>query len=159
MSEQGSRLGSASELATSFRAGLDEIRNALAAVPENRAGEPSRAGGWTRKQIVGHMLDSAANNRQRFVRAAIDGSYSGPGYAQEEWVDAHGYAEQEWETLKHWWEVEHEILTAVVDRITDDQLVAQCIVGDHAPATLRFLIEDYLRHQRVHAGQLKSATA
>ena len=55
---------------------------------------PWREGGWTRKQIVGHLLDSAANNRQRFVRAAIDGKYAGPKYAQEAWVAAHGYASQ-----------------------------------------------------------------
>jgi hypothetical protein len=29
-------------------------------------------------------------------------------------------------------------------------------VGDHAPVTLRFLIEDYLKHQRWHFAQLKA---
>ena len=53
------------------------------------------------------MLDSAANNRQRFVRAAIDGSFSGPDYAQAAWVEAHGYAGQTWPTLLRWWETEH----------------------------------------------------
>ena len=67
-----------------LRLALDELSPALADVPW-------REGGWTRKQIVGHLLDSAANNRQRFVRAAIDGQYSGPGYAQDAWVAAHGY--------------------------------------------------------------------
>jgi hypothetical protein len=159
MSEEGCRLGSVSDLAKSFRAGLEEIRGVLAAVPEDRIGEPWRAGGWTRRQIVGHMLDSAANNRQRFVRAAIDGSYEGPQYEQQAWVNAHGYAEQEWETLKLWWNVEHEILAALVDRIPEDRLEAQCKVGDDAPVTLRFLIEDYLRHQRVHAKQLAGGGA
>ncbi len=83
---------------------------------------PWRDGGWTRKQILGHLLDSATNNRQRFVRAAIDGQYAGPKYAQDAWVDAHGYAGQPWETLLSWWETEHEILMAVVDHIPDDKL-------------------------------------
>jgi hypothetical protein len=145
----------ATELANTFRSGLGEIRGTIGAVPSGRAGELWRAGGWTRKQIVGHMLDSAANNRQRFVRAAIDGHYQGPGYAQQAWVDAHGYAEQQWETLIGWWNIEHEILASVVDRIPEERLEASCIVGDDAPVTLRFLIEDYLRHQRVHAEQIK----
>ncbi len=59
---------------------------------------PWREGGWTRKQIVGHLLDSAANNRQRFVRASTDGKYKGPKYSQDAWVAAHGYSEQTWET-------------------------------------------------------------
>jgi hypothetical protein len=86
------------------------------------ADTPWREGGWTRKQIVGHLLDSAANNRQRFVRAAIHGSFTGPDYAQDAWVAAHGYAGQPWETLLRWWEVEHEILAAVVDRIPEERL-------------------------------------
>jgi hypothetical protein len=149
----------ATELASAFRSGLAEICEAIGAVPAEQAAEQWRKGGWTRKQVLGHMLDSAANNRQRFVRAAIDGHYRGPGYAQQAWVDAHGYAEQEWEILIGWWNVEHEILASVVDRIPIERLEASCIVGDDAPVTLRFLIEDYLRHQQGHAGQLKGVGA
>jgi hypothetical protein len=105
---------------------------------------------------VGHLLDSAANNRQRFVRATIDGQYAGPGYAQDAWVAAHGYADQSWETLLRWWEAEHEILAAAVDRVPEERLEAKCVVGVDAPVTLRFLIEDYLRHQRWHFKQLEA---
>ncbi len=146
-------------LTQSFRTSLNEIRGTLRAVSAELADEPWREGGWTRKQVLGHMLDSAANNRQRFVRAAIDGYYKGPGYAQQAWVDAHGYAEQEWETLIGWWVAEHEILASVVDRIPEERLEANCIVGDDTPVTLRFLIQDYLRHQRVHAKQLAGTDA
>jgi len=147
------------DTARRFRAGLDEVRGALESVPESLANVPSRAGGWTRKQIVGHLLDSAANNRQRFVRASTGGSYSGPGYAQDAWVSAHGYAEQTWATLLAWWKAEHEILMAVVDRIAKDRLETQCVVGEDAPVTLRYLIEDYVEHQRWHAKQLVAASS
>jgi hypothetical protein len=120
---------------------------------------PWRAGGWTRKQIVGHLLDSAANNRQRFVRAATDGSYEGPKYAQNVWVAAHGYATPRWETLLRWWLAEHEILAAVVERIPEDRLDVSCVIGDDAPVSLRFLIENYLRHQRWHLKQLTTGTS
>jgi hypothetical protein len=142
------------ELASKFRAELEVLQEVLPGLSPELADAPWRDGGWTRKQIVGHLLDSAANNRQRFVRTAIDGYYAGPKYAQDAWVAAHGYAEQEWETLLRWWQVEHEILAAVVDQISEDHLDAECIVGDDAPVTLRFLIEDYLDHQRWHFAQL-----
>ena len=74
-----------------FRAEIERLRGALLALSPALADTPWRAGGWTRKQIVGHLLDSAANNHQRFVRAAIDGQYAGPKYAQDAWVAAHGY--------------------------------------------------------------------
>ena len=68
----------AETLAEWFRAELNDVHRALTALPAELADTPWREGGWTRKQIVGHLMDSAANNRQRFVRASMDGSYAGP---------------------------------------------------------------------------------
>ncbi|MGO9339550.1 MAG: DinB family protein [Terracidiphilus sp.] len=142
------------QLAREFRAELGVLQAVLLGMPPELADTPWRVGGWTRKQIVGHLLDSAANNRQRFVRATADGRYAGEKYAQDAWVEAHGYAEQGWETLLRWWQAEHEILAAVVDHIPEERLGAECMVGDNEPVTLRFLIEDYLVHQRWHFAQL-----
>jgi hypothetical protein len=71
-------------------------------------------------------------------------------------VAAHGYATQTWATLLRWWQVEHEILAATVDCIPEDRLQSACVVGEDAPVSLRFLIEDYLRHQRWHLAQINS---
>lgn len=144
-------------IALQFASALQQIEAELAALPETLADVPWRSGGWTRKQIVGHMVDSAANNHQRFVRAAIDGSYAGPDYAQQEWVNAHGYEAQSWPTLLRWWQCQHQILAAVVERIPDERLNANCTVGSGTAVTLDFLITDYLRHQRWHLDQLKAA--
>ena len=146
------------QLARVFRNEIDSIGQALLAFSPEFADTPWQPGGWTRNQVIGHMLDSATNNRQRFVRAATEGHFAGPNYAQEPWVDAHGYAGQSWETLLRWWKVEHEILAAVVDQIPEERLGASCVVGGDAPVTLRFLIEDYVQHQRHHLAQLKPPT-
>jgi len=145
------------EISRQLRAELDAVHRALESVPVGLADVPWREGGWTRKEIVGHLLDSAANNRQRFVRAATEGKYEGPKYAQDAWVVAHGYANQSWETLLGWWEAEHEILIAVVDGIPEERLEAKCVVGDAEAVSLRFLIEDYIRHQKLHLNQLLAA--
>ncbi|HEY2861614.1 MAG TPA: DinB family protein [Terracidiphilus sp.] len=142
------------ETAIRFRNGLAEVQSALLAMNAGLADVPWRPNGWTRKQIVGHLLDSAANNRQRFIRAALDGSYSGPGYAQDAWVDLQGYGEQNWETLLGWWQAEHEMLAAIVDRIPEDRLATPCIIGGGAPVTLGFVIDDYVSHQHHHLRQI-----
>jgi hypothetical protein len=140
--------------ARNFVAGCEAIRHSLLHVSENEADLAWRAGGWTRKQVLGHMIDSAANNHQRFVRASLDGYYIGPFYAQDGWVAAHGYQELPWQTLLGWWQAYHDILKAVVERIPAEKLEAQCIVGDDEPVTLRFLIEDYIAHQHHHLEQI-----
>jgi DinB superfamily len=146
-------------VAVRFRDGLNGVEGVLRTLPPELACVPWRPGGWTRAQIVGHLLDSATNNRQRFVRAATEGSYAGPQYAQDAWVEAHGYADQPWETLLGWWRTEHEILMAVVDRIPEERLDARCVLDDEAPVTLQFLIEDYVEHQQWHLKQLTAGVA
>jgi hypothetical protein len=146
-------------VSVTFRTNIDALEQRLAAVSPALADTPWSRGKWTRKQIVGHLLDSAANNRQRFVRASIQGSYAGPTYAQDGWVAAHGYDEQPWEVLLEWWSVEHQILRAIVDRIPEDRLQAACTVGDNAPVTLQFLIEDYVAHHQWHLRQIESEIA
>ena len=146
-------------LADFFRTEIDKLQERLAAVSPDLADAPWNPGKWTRKQILGHLLDSATNNRQRFVRATIQGSYAGPAYAQDGWVAAHGYADQPWALLLEWWRVEHQILAEVVDRIPEDRLQAVCTVGDNAPVTLQYLIEDYIAHQQWHLRQIEPQIA
>ena len=126
----------------------------LNAITEERAAEPAHASGWLRKEELGHLLDSAANNHQRFVRAALDGSYVGPGYAQEGWVKLHGYAEMPWAELLTEWRQRNAVLSRIVHRIDESALSATCKVGDYEPMTLQFLIEDYLRHLDHHVAQI-----
>ena len=44
---------------------------------------------WSPKEELGHLLDSAANNHQRIVRAQFEDNLSMPGYEQNRWVAAH----------------------------------------------------------------------
>ncbi len=46
---------------------------------------------WTKKEVLGHLIDSASNNHQRFVRGQIAVRQDFPGYEQEQWVRIQGY--------------------------------------------------------------------
>ena len=137
-----------------FRERISSAYQLLRGVSEEGSQRPLREGGWSRKEILGHLIDSALNNHQRFVRAALDGSYNRPSYEQEGWVAMHGYRTMAWDALLEHWRWQNELLCAVVERIPENRLGGQCRVGEDAPVTLRFLIEDYLAHLGHHVQQI-----
>jgi hypothetical protein len=112
--------------------------------------------GWTSKEELGHLIDSAANNHIRFASAAIQGHYEGPGYAQDEWVALHGYAELPWNTVIDIWRQQNIFLDHLIARIPHERMTALCVVKGGDPVTLRFLIDDYILHLRHHVDHLLS---
>ncbi|MEM7231640.1 MAG: DinB family protein, partial [Planctomycetota bacterium] len=62
-------------------------------------------GKWTRIQILGHLIDSAANNHQRFIRAQESTEeLVFPKYEQDHWVSVQGYSGAEWSSVVSLWE-------------------------------------------------------
>ena len=48
------------------------------------------SGKWSPREVIGHLIDSAANNHQRFVRAQFTDDLEFHGYEQAEWVSVSG---------------------------------------------------------------------
>jgi hypothetical protein len=140
----------------SFREQIVSMYQLLLPISDAEAQRPFRQGGWSRKEILGHLIDSALNNHQRFVRASLDGFYQGPTYQQEGWVAMHGYHAMVWSILLEHWRCQNELLCEVVERIPETRFSAQCRVGENIPVTLQFLVEDYLLHLRHHVQQIIS---
>jgi hypothetical protein len=141
----------AQQLAGALREAVATEYPELAALTDSETStKPTGKDGWTQKEELGHLIDSASNNHLRFVRAALDGAMSGPGYAQDGWVALHGYNELPWMTLVDFWQRYNLLLVQVTNRIPDERLDAECRIGVSAPVTLRFVIEDYILHMRHH---------
>ena len=111
--------------------------------------EAPKSGTWSRKEELGHLIDSATNNHIRFVLAAIDGEFRGQGYAQDKWVEAHGYRDMEWRGLVDLWYQYNALLAHLVERIPDDKMDNRCVIG-WGVQTLRVVIEDYVIHMQHH---------
>ncbi len=112
---------------------------------------------WSKKEILGHLIDSAANNQQRFVRAA-DPDHTGelvtPSYNHRHWVDLQGWQHGDWNQLLVFWLAYNFQIAQTVAQIPDDALNTPIRVGDTPPVSLTFLLEDYVEHLKHHVAQL-----
>ena len=140
--------------AAELRAELDTILPRLRAVDEAAAMRDRGAGKWVRKEILGHLIDSAANNHQRFVRARIHGRLAFPEYAQDTWVALHAYRERPWAELVDLWERLNRHVAVVMASTPASQFESPCVIGAAAPVTLGWLMGDYVRHMRHHLVQI-----
>jgi hypothetical protein len=101
-------------------------------------------------------VDSATNNRVRFVNAALAGRFEGPSYDGRGWVDLGGYAEMRWTALVDLWKTLNTALAALIARIPEERRSAECQIGGSSPATLEFVIRDYIEHMQHHLDHILS---
>jgi len=136
---------------------VESAQSVLRQVTETESNKPVLSGGWSRKQVLGHLIDSASNNHQRFVRASLQASLDFPGYDQDGCVRVQGVEEAEWPLLVALWGNYNRYLAHVIAHLPASKLETPCRIGSDEPVTLRFLAEDYLKHMLHHLGQIGAA--
>lgn len=120
---------------------------------------PGAPGKWSLQEILGHLIDSASNNLQRFVRAQIsdhliEGTLRLPGYAQDAWVQVQGYRDRPWDDLVDLWVALNRHILHVIKRIEPSRLATSCLIGDGAPVRLELVLVDYVGHVKHHLAQI-----
>lgn len=145
----------------------DTIRSATARLQtiSDEESAASTSAEWSPKQILGHLIDSAANNHQRFVRGQFIDHLEFPGYEQEQWVSSQKYNDEPWPAVIELWRaynlhllhvvsvIPQDVLTQPRDKHSLDQIAFK-MVDRTAPATLEYLIRDYLDHLKHHLDQI-----
>jgi len=147
------------DLASELRAAVQEARPRLEAIDEEASLATRGPGKWSRRQILGHLIDSALNNDQRFVRGRSGGDLELPDYEQEAWVAAHGYAQRAWSELVALWVGLNEHLAHTIERIPTDRLATACRIGDGTSHSLEWIARDYPKHMRHHLQQILDPAA
>ncbi len=140
--------------AEDLRAEIEAMLPRLRALDVVRAAEGRGPGKWVRKEILGHLIDSAANNHQRFVRARLLDRLVFPPYEQDVWVAMQGYRQRPWRELVDLWDLLNRHVAHVIASTPRDRLATPCVIGDKPPATLEWLMEDYVRHMSHHLAQI-----
>ena len=138
------------DVAASLRAAVAVATPRLRAVSSSEAAKSPDGQGWSRKEILGHLIDSATNNHQRFVRAQLQGELRFPGYQQDGWIATQNYTASDWPLLVDLWRAYNLHLADVIERIPAAHLKIACTLDEREPVTLQFLAEDYVTHLEHH---------
>jgi hypothetical protein len=142
------------ELAAALRAEVEAAAEQFAGWGEADVTRDRGAGKWVKKEILGHLIDSAANNHQRFVRAQAVDPFVWPGYDQNAWVALHGYRARPWRELVDLWVALNLQVAHVIATVPPERLQTRCRIGDKEETPLEWWMNDYLRHLRHHLAQL-----
>jgi DinB superfamily len=133
---------------------VDDAELRLRQVSREESGRPLLHGGWSRKQVLGHLIDSASNNHQRFVRAALADALEFPAYDTPGSVRVQDVEDAAWPMLVDLWASYNRYLAHVIRHLPAAKLDVVCRIGSNAPVSLRYLAEDYVRHLAHHLEQM-----
>ncbi len=99
--------------------------------------------------MIGHLVDSASNNHQRFVRLQLTQSLEFPAYDTEKWKQVESLNVFDWQKLIDLWKYYNDLLLHIIESMKDEFLDHYWI-KDGERLTLERLIKDYYAHIQWH---------
>jgi hypothetical protein len=106
---------------------------------------------WSKKEVLGHLCDSALNNLQRFIRVQYeDQPYKVIKYAQNQWVELMGYQDLPVEHILNLWVSLNKQIVEIISKFPEDKLHYACDTGEEDQVTIEWIIQDYVVHMEHH---------
>jgi hypothetical protein len=114
---------------------------------------------WTRRELLGHLVDSAINNQQRFVRACLEGELRFPSYDQTGMVRVQRYREAPIELRVPLWQSLNRQIARIFVATPVSGLAVACCIGTNPAMTYEQMALDYVAHLDHHLKQLVGTNA
>ena len=143
---------------------VDQVAPLLLTFTDAQADVPRAPGKWSAKELIGHLVDSAANNHQRLVRGQFSDELGIEDYEQDDWVRVQAYSEVPWSEVIALWHAYNRHLGHVIAHMSPAARMRVWprshwwrVVPADAECSLDFLIDRYMLHLRHHLGQVYEA--
>jgi hypothetical protein len=147
------------DIAREFWSRMEAAEQKLSMVSDDEARQPYRPDGWTRKQVLGHLVDSACVNHTRIAFAATQGSFEGPAYDQNAWVTLHAWNEIPWAVIVDQWRSRYTWMAEMITNLPQAALQNPLTIAGYPTVTLGAWIRDCLDHLEHHIHQITEAAA
>ncbi|MED3689188.1 DinB family protein [Peribacillus butanolivorans] len=106
---------------------------------------------WSKKEILGHLCDSAINNLERFIKIQYEEQpFVLTPYNQDQWVDIQDYQDISIEEIINLWCGLNKKIIKIIAKTPNEKLAFHCDIGNNQMKTLEWLIHDYLEHMEHH---------
>ncbi|WP_445454681.1 DinB family protein [Flavobacterium sp. 25HG05S-40] len=136
-----------------FEIVLAGLENSLLAITDLET-KPSETS-WSKKEILGHLIDSAVNNLQRFTEIQyVEKPYIIRPYDQNKLVKANNYQDKEVSDLLNLLTALNKHILYVVSNQTEGILHYQIVLPNKTVTDLKFVIEDYFEHFYHHLNKI-----
>ena len=148
-----------------FKQTIDKAVPRLREISESESEIPRAEDHWSSKQIIGHLIDSAANNHVRFVLGQLKDDLVFAGYDQNGWVRTNHYQQAPWTQLVDLWRAYNLHLHHVMAHASQAKMTTPCTlhtlqeiafntVPQSEAVTLEYLMKDYVDHLKHHLNQI-----
>jgi hypothetical protein len=148
-----------------LRRTVAEATPLLLALTDHASAHRPAPGVWSPRETLGHLIDSASNNHHRFILAQFRDDLVFAGYEQEEWVRVQHYRDAPWKELVALWQSYNLHLARVMEAAPEQVRMRERpkhnlyqigwqIIAEDKPATLDYLMSDYVGHLKHHLRQI-----
>jgi hypothetical protein len=115
---------------------------------------------WSRKEVIGHLIDSGQNNLRRFIVSTYADTPPNITYEQDIWVKMNGYQNMPADAVITLWSLVNRQIIAVLKQMPPDHYSKTCDTGRDKQQlhSLLWLAEDYVKHMKHHLNQVFPGT-
>jgi hypothetical protein len=123
---------------------------------EKEFSQKTRSDKWSRKEVVGHLIDSAQNNLRRFICGQYETTPPHIIYEQDFWVKANGYGNMNSQDVIQMWKLINLQICTVIRSMPAANHTRLCNTGKGTESlqSLKWLAEDYVKHLKHHINQV-----
>ena len=108
---------------------------------------------WTLKEIIGHLIDSASNNHQRFVRLQLYRDIEFPDYKRDEWLRIQNHRDMQFSDILTLFIYFNKLLANIISNVDEGSLQNKWNIAwdeNSSFITLERLITHYISHMNTH---------